>query len=171
MGVERATLWLVGMMGAGKTTVGRLVAERCGVGFVDLDDLIVAAAGRTIPEIFAADGERGFRDLEAEAAASVAGERRVVAAGGGIVTRPEVVDLMRRTGIVIWLDAAPETLAERVGTGAGRPMLSGDPAGRLRELARRREPAYRGAAHHRVGTGCRDPGEVAEEVAGLWTRS
>ena len=171
MSGDRATLWLIGMMGTGKSTVGRLVAVRSKAPFVDLDEAIEAAEGRTIPEIFAAAGEDAFRAVEADAVEGVAGRPVVVATGGGAVTRPGVAARMRRSGTVVWLDASPSLLLERVGSGDGRPMLEGDPRQRLEELAARRAPAYRAAAHHRVEVGGRSPEEIADEVAGLWTRS
>jgi shikimate kinase len=167
-----ATLWLVGMMGAGKTTVGRLVAVGAGVAFVDLDDDIEADAAVTIPEIFARSGEPAFRRLEAAAVARVAGRRCVVATGGGVVTQPEATRRMRRSGLVVWLDAPAEVLAERVGDGWYRPMLAGeDPAGALASIAATRAAAYAAAAHHRVDVAGRLPEEIAEEVSALWTRS
>ena len=166
------TLWLIGMMGAGKTTVGRAVARRAAMPFVDLDDEIAAAAGATIPEIFAGSGEAAFRDLEAAAVAGVAGRQAVVAAGGGAVLEERSRRVMRASGTVVWLQAPASELAVRVGRGPGRPLLAGeDPAGRLDVLLRAREADYRAAAHHRVDTTGRDAEQIAEEVAGLWTRS
>ena len=166
------TLWLVGMMGAGKSAVGRRVAARLGETFVDLDEQIAAGFGAGIPELFAAGGEEAFREAEAEAVEGVAGRRAVVAAGGGAVLRESSRTAMRAGGLVVWLDAVPRELGRRVGGGEGRPLLSGrEPAEAVAELAAAREPAYRDAAHHRLDTTGRSVDEVAEEVIALWTRS
>ena len=167
-----ATLWLIGMMGAGKTTVGRMVALAAGTPFADLDDAIEADAGIPIPQIFADGGEDRFREFELRAVNRVAGTTAVVATGGGVVTRRAAVERMQATGVVVWLDAPVATLAGRVGDGFYRPMLSGgDPAEAVRTLAAARAPAYAAAAHHRVTTADREPGECAEEVVSLWMKS
>jgi len=163
-----ATLWLVGMMGAGKTSVGPLVAARLGMAFVDLDEVVAAAAGRSVAEIFAVEGETGFRRREAAALVETAGSAAVVACGGGVVLAPENVALLRRTGLVVWLEASAEALEERVGHGEGRPLLAGEGRPSLRTLLAAREAAYRGAAHRQVATGGRRPEEVAEEVVQWW---
>lgn len=163
------TLWLVGMMGAGKTTVGRLVAERLGRPFVDLDDEVAAQAGRSLPEIFAAEGESGFRVRETRALQEVAGREVVAACGGGVVIAPENVARLRSSGLVLWLDAGPAELVRRVGTGAGRPLL--ERPGDLDRLAAERAGLYAGAAHHRIDTtGCA-PAAVTEKVVELWKAS
>ena len=157
-------------MGAGKSTVGVLVATRSGAGFVDLDDRIAAAAGIGIPEIFAAEGEAGFRRRETAALLEAADAGAVVACGGGVVLVEDNVRTMRERGPVVWLDATPGILAARLGGGEGRPLLAGgEVEARLRSLAAQREAAYLAAAHHRVDTVGRSPAEVAEEVTALWS--
>lgn len=165
------TLWLVGMMGVGKTTVGRLVAGRLQRPFVDLDEAVAAAAGRPIPEVFAAEGEPGFRRREAAALAATAGTAAVVACGGGVVGDPVNVDLMRRRGRVVWLEAPAAVLAGRVGEGAGRPLLAGEGVAALGPLLAARRAAYAAAADLRVDTTTRSPEEVAEEVVRWWSES
>ena len=164
-------LWLIGMMGAGKSAVGPVVAGRLGVPFVDLDELVAAGAGGSIDAVFAAEGEAGFRRREREAVAQAAGRAAVVACGGGVVLSPESVARMRGSGLVVWLDAPPEVLRERVGKGEGRPLLADGPGGRLEEILEARRPAYSAAAHYRVATAGLTPEEVAEEVVRLWKRS
>jgi shikimate kinase len=157
------------MMGVGKSTVGRLVAERRGVPFVDLDDEVAETAGRSIPEVFTAEGEVGFRRRESAALTAVAGAAAVVACGGGAVVVAGNVERLRASGMVVWLVAPAEVLEERVGGGAGRPLLAGDEVGRgLRRLGEARAAAYAAAAHHRVGTAGRAPEEVATEVVRRW---
>jgi 3-dehydroquinate synthase/shikimate kinase/3-dehydroquinate synthase len=163
------TLWLVGMMGAGKSTVGPPAAAAVGVSFFDIDD--AAAGGRAIPEIFAREGEAAFRAAEADQIAAHAGRIAVVACGGGAVLDARSVALMRASGTVVWLDADPEVLASRVGDGTGRPLLEGDPAGAIATIAAERHAAYRSAAHHRIDTGGLTPAQAAEQVARLWGRA
>jgi shikimate kinase len=137
------------MPGCGKSSVGRRVARRTGRRFVDIDAEIERTAGRPIPEIFADQGEGGFRAIEAAVLADVlsAGEASVVATGGGAVLRDANRSAMREHGIVVWLRATPETLAERVGDGRTRPLLAGDPVGNLRRLYEERAASYAAAAH------------------------
>lgn len=166
-----ATLWLIGMMGAGKSTVGALIARRLDRPFVDLDERVAARAGRPVSEIFAVEGEAGFRARESAAVAETAGEEAVVACGGGVVLAAENVARLRESGLVVWLDARVPTLEERVGAGASRPLLAaGGAGGCLAEIAAARAPAYAAAAHHRVETDGRTPQGAAEEVVRLWKR-
>lgn len=130
------TLWLVGMMGAGKSAVGVVLAERLGLPFVDLDRAIEGAAGRSIPELFASEGESGFRKREREAIEQVAGRRAVVALGGGAPAQPGAVERLLASGALVYLRARPETLAARVGAGEARPLLAGlDAQARRAKLA------------------------------------
>lgn len=163
-----ATLWLVGMMGAGKSTVGPLVARRLQRPFLDLDEVLAAEAGRSIPEIFAAEGESGFRRREGAVLAAKAGTEAVVACGGGAAMDRANVALMRSSGMVAWLEAPAVVLVERVGEGKGRPLLAREAGAGVEDLAARRESAYTAAAHCRVGTAGRTPEEVAEEVVRRW---
>lgn len=159
---------LIGMMGSGKSAVGRFLAERLGRPFVDTDALVEAAAGCTVAELFAREGEAAFRDREAAVIAAVAArDRQVVATGGGAVLRPENRALLRASGLVIWLDAPPEALLQRARAQGieRRPLLAGeDPLGKLRSLAASRAAAYAAAAHLRVQTDGRTVAAVAEEI-------
>lgn len=162
---------LAGPMGAGKTTVARLVAQWLGRQFVDTDALVGEAAGMSVAELFASQGEATFRRLEAEAVQAVC-ERTglVVAVGGGAVCDPDSAARLSAACHVVVLDADPVELAERVrgGQRAGqRPLLdgAGDVVGRLAELQREREPAYAAVADLRVTTSGRPPEAVAAEIA------
>jgi shikimate kinase len=140
-------LALVGFMGAGKSTLGRAAARALGRPFVDTDALIVRTAGRTIPEVFAELGEDGFRALEAEAIAAVAGERgQVVATGGGALGRAANVAALRGSGVLVCLLARPEVILRRVGGAEAalrRPLLAGgDPLERIRTLLAARAALY-----------------------------
>lgn len=145
-------LVLVGMMGVGKTTVGRQVAARLGWMFVDVDEQIEDRQGRTISEIFSTDGEAAFRDLERRALTEVLASpnRLVVAAGGGAVLDPSNREQMRERGTVIWLRAQAGELCRRIGKGEGRPLLHGsgiETEHRIEELVASREAAYHQVAH------------------------
>jgi shikimate kinase len=145
---------LVGLMGAGKSTVGRRLAKRLGLAFVDSDEEIEKAADRSIAEIFAGFGEPSFRDGERRVIRRlVAGEPKVIATGGGAFMDAETRALILERCIAIWLDADPETLAARVARRDTRPLVAGkDPLPLLRELAERRGPFY-ALAHFRVPSG------------------
>jgi len=137
-------LILVGMMGAGKTTVGRRLAERLGWEYLDSDAEVEAATGSTVPELFAARGEAGFRGEESRVLADALSRTDpvVVSAAGGTVLSEENRRLLRRSGPVVWLRARPSTLAARVGDGTGRPLLGVDPAAALAALDAERRPFY-----------------------------
>ena len=138
------SLYLVGMMGSGKTSTGRPLAERLGYGFVDADAVIEQAAGCSIPEIFERDGEAGFRALESQVLNAITQRHSlVVATGGGVVTQQENWGLLH-SGIVIWLDVVPEQLMQRLKADSTvRPLLqTDDPDAALNALLNRRRPLY-----------------------------
>jgi shikimate kinase len=167
-------LWLVGMMGSGKTEVGTVIARRTGLPLVDTDARIEAGHDQTITSIWETVGEGAFRDLEADEIKRIvtAGRDCVVATGGGAVLRPENVAAMRSSGLVVWLTAAPEVLSGRLGDGRTRPLLQNRASelGLAALLAERRH-TYETAAHHSVDTGGKSPDEVAREVMLLWNGS
>lgn len=137
-------LTLIGMMGSGKTTVGRLLAAQLDRTVVDVDAQLVAKYNTSISDMFSVYGEGWFRDAEAELLASLlCGESsEVVSVGGGAILRPENRLVLREHSIVVWLRASVETLIVRTGTGAGRPMLAGDPAERIATLVAQRTSLY-----------------------------
>jgi shikimate kinase len=160
--LEGLNLYLVGMMGSGKSTAGRHLAELLGYRFLDADSSIEQVAGRPIPEIFAREGEAGFRQLEAAVLNQIASwHSLVVATGGGVVTRPENWGQLHQ-GVVIWLDAPEALLLERLsGDPTPRPLLQADdPAARLQALVAERRPLYAQADLHIV-----QDGRPAEQVA------
>ena len=153
---QKENIVLIGMPASGKTTVGRLLAETLGRTFIDTDDLIVKKAGKSIPDIFAQEGEAAFREKESDAireAGALTGA--VIATGGGAVLRPENVAALKQNGRVVFLDRAPELLSP----GTGRPLFA-DPRQAFRLYAQR-EPLYRAAADVTV-----DGNGTAEETAG-----
>ena len=139
---------LVGMMGAGKTTVGRALADRLGWTHCDSDAQVVAETGRSVPELFAEQGEAAFRAEESRVLAEALSHPgpAVVSAAGGVVLSPDNRALLARSGTVVWLRADPQLLIRRVGSGQGRPLLDPDPAVALAELYRVRRPLYESVA-------------------------
>jgi shikimate kinase len=143
---------LVGFMGVGKSTVGRLLARRLGLCFVETDAMITAREGRSIPEIFAQAGESRFRQLEAEVLAALGDKRgHVIATGGGFPCRPGAMERLRELGTVIWLSAAFDAAYERACRGGGRPMLAGRSRDEAAALYRARQDYYR-RAHLAIDT-------------------
>ena len=137
-------LYLVGFMGTGKTTIGRIVAHRMGFALLDSDHEIERKQGRSIPQIFASDGEPAFRKMESE---FVHGghprTRTVVACGGGLVVQPGILETLRGAGVVICLHASLETILRRTQGNRNRPLLDvDDPRERIRTLYAAREPIY-----------------------------
>ena len=157
-------LVVIGPPGAGKSTVGRLVASRLGVGFVDTDEVVETRTGRTIPDIFVEDGEPTFRDLERAAVVDVLGEADgVVALGGGAVMDPRTeADLSSH--VVVFLDVGIADAARRVGFGQHRPLLSINPRAQWTKLMQDRRGVYERIAGMVVDTAGRDAAEVADEV-------
>lgn len=154
------------MPGSGKSSIARRVARVTGRRCVDVDSEIERVEGRAIPEIFAAEGEAGFRDVEARVLREVLAseEPLVVATGGGAVLRDENRAVMRERGTVVWLRATPETLLRRVGDGSSRPLLAGDPLGNLVRLLDERGAAYAAAAHEAIDTDDLPFDEITERV-------
>ncbi|OWJ58642.1 shikimate kinase [Inquilinus limosus] len=138
------TLVLVGLMGAGKTAVGKRVAARLGLGFVDADHEIETAAGCTIPDIFARYGEPAFRDLERRVIARLMRDPvQVLSTGGGAFMDPQTRDVIAELGLSVWLKADLAVLAARTAKRSNRPLLrGGDPKTLLAELMERRHPIY-----------------------------
>jgi shikimate kinase len=164
-------LYLVGFMGTGKTTVGRAVAQRLGFACVDSDHEIERLQRRSIPEIFAADGEPAFRALERDfVRAGHPPARTVIACGGGLVIQPGMVEDLRARGVVVCLHASLATILERAARQNNRPLLHvADPAERIRTLFAEREPIYRRAGTL-VLTDARPLREVVAHVMRIWTR-
>lgn len=154
------------MMGAGKSTVGRALAQRLGRPYLDSDEQVERATGRTVPEIFEANGEGAFRAEEKKALAEAATSDGpvVVSVAGGAVLDPDNRRLLREAGTVVWLRAEVDTLAARVGSGEGRPLLSDDPADTLRRLYAERRPLYEELADVVVDVDGITPDEAVERI-------
>lgn len=161
-----APIFLIGFMASGKTTVGRLLAGRLGWRFADLDDLIVAAARNSVSQIFAEQGEAGFRRRETEAILDAVAQRRTVfATGGGAACCEPNLGAMLAAGRVVALEVSAEEAVRRAGDGSGRPLLDTqlDKVSAARTLLAARDAYYR-RAHVRVTTDGRMPDDVAGEV-------
>ena len=156
---------LTGFMGSGKTTVGKVLADFLGCPFMDLDDLVVKKAGKSIPDIFAQDGEPAFRQLEAQVLRKTvekyAESTAVLALGGGAVLAPASAALLHEKTVCIYLRATLDTLLARLaGETAGRPLADASLADRLAS----REPIYEETAHVIIDTDGLSPDEVADEI-------
>ena len=171
----KANIFITGFSGTGKTSVSREAARRLGWQFVDLDGEIVRAAGKSIESIFAEEGESGFRRIETERlAATSVNERQVVSTGGGIIMSERNRQIMEESGVIVCLEARPETIYHRLekqNKGRGpvvRPMLTAsDPLNRIRSLKDKRQFNYT-LAHWTVHTDHLAPGEAAKEVIRAW---
>ncbi|HHX77297.1 MAG TPA: shikimate kinase [Firmicutes bacterium] len=161
---------LTGFMGTGKTTVGRLLAEKLKLPFVDVDAAIEAREGTSINDIFAQKGEAYFRRLETEVLREIlAQDGQVIAAGGGILLKEENREMLRRRGKLVCLTASPAVIFQRLQSKKDRPLLSASPSvmkERIEQLLAARESLYRQVAIQ-VNTDFKEPEEVAAAIAAL----
>jgi shikimate kinase len=159
-------LILVGFMGSGKSSVGREIARRCQLRFLDTDSMIRKKCGKSISEIFAVDGEAAFREEEHQALLSLRGAHQsVIATGGGIVLASRNRSLLRSLGAVIWLTAEEEVIWERVSRKSTRPLLqTDDPRSTVTKLMAVRNPLYHETAHVTIDTSVLSHQEVATRV-------
>lgn len=167
-------LFLIGGRGAGKTTVGRLLAERVGWGFIDADDALRQREGRSIAAIFAEDSEEYFRKRESALMAELASSPDVViATGGGVVLAAPNRELLRSSGFTAWLNVSPPVAHERIAADPAselnRPSLTGlSTLADLHVTLRAREPLYRDASHAAVDTDGQSPSEVVSAILAAW---
>jgi shikimate kinase len=165
-------LVLVGFMGAGKTTIGKWVAERLGMSFVDMDQLIEQRHGQSVSHMFKAKGEPFFRQLERSLARELSSkDGQVIATGGGIVLNPENMQDFSRTGVVVCLWAEPRVVYERTKRAGHRPLMEGDNRmGRIKKLLREREPLYK-AIPDLIDTSNMGLEQVVDEVIRRYRKS
>ena len=162
---------LIGMRGSGKTVVGKLLAERLGKQFIEMDELIVQRAGLSIPEIVESYGWGKFRDVEEEITCEVAKLDNVVnATGGGVVTREENIRELKKKGKLVWLTVSLDTLLKRIGDDPSRPSLTGRSQREDMEVVlTERSPVYEGAADVIIDTEDKTPEEIAEAIIKIYT--
>jgi shikimate kinase len=159
---------LIGMMGAGKTTVGEALASKLGWRYLDSDEQVQQHTGKTVPEIFAEQGEDAFRAEERRALEEAAhsDDHLVISVAGGAVLDPHNRAVIKDAGFVVWLRATIETLTRRVGDGAGRPLLGDDPEEALRRLYPQRRPLYEELADLVVDVDDQPSGAIVECILG-----
>ena len=162
----KSNIVLIGFMGTGKTVVGQVLATRLHRKLIEVDAIIAKMAGKPIPDIFRDNGEIYFRELEIKAIKkAAAGEKRVIACGGGIVMNTINIDRLRATGIIVYLSASPEIILKRTKDDNNRPLLDvKQPAERVRELMKFRKPFYDRAADLTINTSKLSIETVADKI-------
>jgi shikimate kinase len=166
--MKKKNIILIGFMGTGKTVTGRILAERTGMELVDMDSLIEARQGKTIPEIFAQDGEAGFRRLERDLVQELSKRSGlIISTGGGVVTNPDNLSDFAESGLLVCLTASPETIFQRLEKDTTRPLLSGDKKEQIETLLKRRQPLYDAIARQ-INGDCLDPEERADAILKLY---
>ena len=159
-------LYLIGFMGSGKSTVSRHMSRALNVPKIEMDEVLAERAGKPITQIFAEDGEEVFRRMETALLREIgAGEPALVSCGGGVVLRPENVEIMKATGTILMLSATPQTIFQRVRYSTKRPILNGNMNVEfIAELMAKRDPAYRAAADVTVSIDGKTSDVVAREL-------
>ena len=157
---------LIGMMGVGKSCVGRCLQRRTKLALVDTDDMVASKFGISIPEIFSKHGEQGFREAESQALRELPpAKQTIIVTGGGIVLRETNLDFLKRLGAIVWLDGNEETLFERASRARTRPLLEDEnPRETFTQLLQMRLPLYAKVAHVRVDTSVLTDEEVAVAI-------
>jgi len=165
---------LIGYRGTGKSEVGALLARRLGMAYIGMDAAIVKRAGMSVPEIVAKLGWPHFRDLESAEARELAGrDNLVIDTGGGVIERPENVEVLRQNARVIWLKASVATIVARIQGGTERPALTAGKSftDEVAEVLERRTPLYRSAAHDEIDTDPLTPEQVADRIIEIWKKN
>lgn len=167
--MQKRNIYLVGPMGAGKSTIGRVLAAELHLGFRDSDKVIEDRTGADIPWIFDMEGEEGFRDRESAVLQELSnGQDFVIATGGGIILRPQNREIMKSSGYVCYLTASIDQLVERTARDKKRPLLQVEnPRQKIIDLVALRDPLYREAADFVINTDRRSPKVVAQEISAL----
>ena len=159
-------IFLIGFMGAGKSTIARSLVQKLNFPLIEMDERIVKEQGMPISEIFDRYGEEHFRDIEGELVKTIGTlEPSVVSCGGGTVLRPENVENMKKSGKIVFLTATPQTIYERVKNSSDRPILNGHMnVPYIAELMEKRRPVYEGAAELTISTDGKSREEIADEI-------
>jgi shikimate kinase len=161
---------LIGYRGTGKSSVGKLLAERSGRTLVSTDAEVVRRAKQSIPEIVKQHGWDHFRDLESEVCRDLAGnDQLIIDTGGGAILRQDNVDQLRAKGVVFWLAAEVPTIGQRIGSDTQRPSLTGAKSfvEEIEEVLRERAPKYKAAADHKIATDHKTVAEIADTIQAL----
>lgn len=163
--IKGGHIWLLGLSGSGKSTLGPLLAQKLNLNFLDTDEVIVQSAKRPIPEIFSSEGETGFRRRETAALREIKNHPpSVVACGGGAVLEAENMEIMKQTGVRVYLCAPAEILLKRLRDKKDRPLLArGSLPDTLAQQLAQREPRYR-ESEILIETGTDSPGELAQRI-------
>lgn len=164
-------IWLIGMMGSGKTSVGEMAASKLGIPFADTDRLVEERTGSTVAHFWTEHGEPAFREVEKEVVASLEDADGIIATGGGAIVDETSRAIIARSGMVVWLDARPEALAARLGSGVDRPIVTSAKTPVKTILASTldvRSEIYKEVADLRIATDDLSPEEVAERIEALW---
>lgn len=162
-------IFLIGYRGTGKTTVAKLLAEKLGWKWLDADHVLEARFGRSIRAIFAEEGVESFRAKESAVLAELCNlTNHVIATGGGVVMRPENRELLRQTGMVVWLTADPRTLWDRLqadaSTAERRPDLTCGGLAEVEQVLAIRQPLYAACAHQTIDTVGREPLDIVNDI-------
>lgn len=159
-------VFLIGFMGSGKSTIATCLAKNYGMDMIDMDQLIVESEGMSISDIFTQKGEVYFRDAETKLLIQMQGEKnKVISCGGGVVLRDENVQVMKKSGQVVLLDAKPETILERVKNDENRPLLRGNKNVQfIRDMMEKRQPKYEATADFVVYTDGKGADEICKEI-------
>lgn len=159
-------IFLIGFMGCGKSTIARMLSEKCGVTQVEMDEIIVQEQDMPITEIFEKYGEEHFRDIETDLIRRLqTSDGVVVSCGGGAVLREENRKMMKESGVIVWLTAKPETILERVKHSTNRPILNGHMnVEYIAELMEKRRECYQEAADYQLATDGKSREEICEEI-------
>ena len=166
MNLHRRSIVLIGMMGAGKSSVGRCLHCRTALALLDMDEIVASKFGMSIPEIFAKQGEKEFRQAETKALRALAMPNpTIIVTGGGIVLRQENVEILRRMGMIVWLDGDEETLFARASGKQNRPLLqTKNPRKVFSEIFKARRSLYANMADIRIDTSVLTDDEVAVAI-------
>ncbi|MFF3022760.1 shikimate kinase [Gottfriedia sp. NPDC057948] len=157
------SIYLVGFMGCGKTTVGKELAKRVNKKFIDLDEEIVSQTGKSIPELFNEFGESGFRDIETQVLKNLPSKKMITSTGGGIILRDENIGYMKETGKIIYLETPIDIIYERIHLDSNRPNAVNRTIEELKELFQKRESQYK-KADYEISTNNLTPFEIALEI-------
>ena len=165
-------IFLIGFMGAGKSTIAKVLQRELGMELVEMDERIVKEQGMSKNDIFAQKGEDGFRDIESQLVIDIGKNKKsIVSCGGGVVVRPQNVENMKKSGKIVFLTATPETILERVKNGKDRPLLNGHMnVEYISELMEKRRQMYEDAADVKVSTDGKTVGEICTEIIQAITR-